>query len=146
MLKKYAGIQKFRFKDSLVFYCEVEEEAMGVYVPKMILQPLVENSISHGILPGKEMGYIKVRAFIRQEQLWVTVTDTGIGMSKEQIQQNYRNMVDPESQNIGLANVNRRLVLNYGETAALRIISRQGRGTCFTFRIPLEPCVHRASV
>lgn len=145
-LKKYAGIQKFRFKDSLVFYCEVEEEAMGVYVPKMILQPLVENSISHGILPGKEMGYIKVRAFIRQEQLWVTVTDTGIGMSKEQIQQNYRNMADPESQNIGLANVNRRLVLNYGEAAALRIISRQGRGTCITFRIPLEPCVHIASV
>ena len=115
-------------------------------MPKMILQPLVENSISHGILPGKEMGYIKVRAFIRQEQLWVTVTDTGIGMSKEQIQQNYRNMADPESQNIGLANVNRRLVLNYGEAAALRIISRQGRGTCITFRIPLEPCVHIASV
>ncbi len=140
-LKKYAGIQKFRFRDSLVFYCEVEEEAMAVYVPKMILQPLVENSISHGILPRKEIGYIKVRAFIRQEELWVTVTDTGIGMSKEQIRQNYRNMADPESRNIGLANVNRRLVLNYGETAALRIISRQGRGTCITFRIPLELCV-----
>lgn len=140
-LKKYAGIQKFRFKDSLVFYCEVEDEAMGIYVPKMILQPLVENSISHGILPRKEIGYIKVRAFIRQGRLCVTVIDTGVGMSKEQIEQSYKNMADLESRNIGLANVNRRLVLNYGETAALKIISRQGRGTCITFRIPLEPCV-----
>lgn len=136
-LKKYAGIQKFRFKDSLVFYYEVEDEALGVYVPKMILQPLVENSISHGILPRKEVGYIKVRAFIRQEQLWVTVIDTGIGMPRERIEQICRNMADLKNKNIGLANVNRRLVLNYGEMAALKIISRQGRGTCITFRIPV---------
>lgn len=136
-LKKYAGIQKFRFKDSLVFYYEVEDEALGVYVPKMILQPLVENSISHGILPRKEVGYIKVRAFIRQEQLWVTVIDTGVGMPRERIEQICQNMAKLENRNIGLANVNRRLVLNYGETAALKIISRQGRGTCITFRIPV---------
>lgn len=136
-LKKYAGIQKFRFKDSLVFYYEVEDEALGVYVPKMILQPLVENSISHGILPRKEVGYIKVRAFVRQEQLWVTVIDTGIGIPRERIEQICQNMADLENRNIGLANVNRRLVLNYGETAALKIISRQGRGTCITFRIPV---------
>lgn len=136
-LKKYAGIQKFRFKDSLVFYYEVEDEALGVYVPKMILQPLVENSISHGILPRKEVGYIKVRAFIRQEQLWVTVIDTGVGMPRERIEQICQNMADLENRNIGLANVNRRLVLNYGEVAALKIISRQGRGTCITFRIPV---------
>lgn len=137
-LKKYAGIQKFRFKDSIAFYNEVDLEAMGAYVPKMILQPLVENSISHGILPTKEVGYIKLKAFIRKEELWITVIDTGVGMSAEQIAQNYRNMADSESRNIGLTNVNRRLVLNYGETAALKIMSRQGRGTCIIFRIPFR--------
>jgi len=137
-LKKYVGIQKFRFKDAFAFYNEVDTEAMRACVPKMILQPLVENSISHGILPTKEVGYIKLKAFLRQGELWVTVIDTGVGMTPEQIAENYKNMADPESRNIGLTNVNRRLILNYGETAALKIMSRQGRGTCITFRIPFR--------
>lgn len=138
ILKKYIIIQKYRFKDSLVFYYEADPETMEIQVPKMILQPLIENSISHGILPLKDIGFIKLKVFIRQEKLCVSVFDTGVGMTSEQVRENYKKMRDPESKNIGLSNVNRRLILNYGESAALKIVSRQGRGCCISFKIPLK--------
>lgn len=143
-LRKYMNIQHYRFGDQIIFYTELDDDAGNALVPRLILQPLAENSIAHGILPSGRRCCIKVRAFVRDARLKISVIDTGIGMSKEQIAALYRRFQDPDSQNIGLTNVNRRLVLNYDENAALRIQSSMGSCSCISFSIPYRSAAERS--
>ena len=66
-LKKYVDIQHQRLGDEFIVYYEIDEELQNLYVPRLMLQPLVENSISHGVAPLNSTGFIKVRAYLRNE-------------------------------------------------------------------------------
>lgn len=135
-LHKYDNIQHYRYEDKYMLYYEYEEDILHDPFLRLILQPLVENSLYHGIKPLAGNGYIKVRIFRRSGVLVTTVSDSGVGMNRDELELLRRQVKDEERRNIGLTNVNRRLVLRYGSQAQLHIMSKKGMGTCITFRVP----------
>ncbi len=86
IVKDYLAIQKLRYGDILDDEYDIAEETKDLIVPKLILQPLVENCIYHGIRPKGEKGTIKVSSYLEDGKLHISVRDTGIGMSDEQIE------------------------------------------------------------
>lgn len=141
-LKKYETIQKYRFGEQFILYYEMEEELKSYYIIRLLLQPLIENSMTHGILASGRMGFIKLKIFCRNERLYFTVIDTGAGMTKEEKQRLSEQINDQHGKRIGLSNINQRLILKYGVDCALRIQSKKGLGTCITFSIPTSDLIN----
>lgn len=136
-LYHYINIQKERYDFPVDFQCDVPENASAVLLPKLILQPLVENSLFHGIAPN-DGGNIRVKARIAENRLWVIVWDDGAGISKSQLTK-LEERLQPSAKGygrIGVANVNARLVLSYGDSSHLVIESSPKKGTSFSFSIP----------
>lgn len=141
-VRKYVQIQKYRFPDSFLVYEDVEDSLLSLPFKRLILQPLVENSISHGIRPlaGSRKGYVKIRIFLRRDRIFVSVIDNGCGMKKERLTAIRESLSSGSSLGcIGLDNVNKRLILHYGPDSALRILSREGMGCSISFSIPCPP-------
>lgn len=138
-LKKYDSIQRYRYEDKYILYYDYEEELESRPMIRLILQPLIENSLYHGIKPLDGSGFIKLKITERNNRMNVTVIDTGVGMGKEEIAALYEKIGRPGNENIGLANVNSRLVMQYGEGAGLKIQSKKNMGTCISFSIPVSP-------
>ena len=111
---------------------------MDAAVFRLFLQPLVENSLLHGIRGSKEKGYVKVSIQKRGERLRCCVMDTGAGMTGEEKAGLESRFSSDDAGGIGLANLYRRLVLRYGEDSALRVWSKKGMGTAVSFYIPCE--------
>lgn len=137
-LKKYDHIQQYRYEDKYILYYDYEEELESTPIIRLILQPLIENSLYHGIKPLDGSGFIKLKITERDNWLTVTVIDTGVGMEKAEITALYEKINHPGNENIGLANVNSRLVMQYGEESRLKILSKKHMGTCISFRIPFS--------
>ncbi len=135
-LKKYVAIQKFRFGDRFILYYEIEESLMEFQVFRLMLQPLVENSILHGIryIPGR--GYIKLQIFGRRGRVYFRVIDNGEGMSKEECCRLREDIKVNQTTHIGLSNVNSRLLLHFGEESGIRIRSKKGMGCVMEFSLP----------
>lgn len=136
-IHKYVEIQKFRFAGCFIYYEDIDDTSLLVPFKRLLLQPLIENSISHGIRPSSKTGLIKVKIFTRNDMLYVSVLDSGNGMSKAKLSEIQSQLADNSSPRIGLFNVNKRLILSYGEESALHIQSKEGYGTIVTFHIPL---------
>ncbi|RIX52647.1 sensor histidine kinase [Paenibacillus nanensis] len=141
MVKSYLEIQKFRYEERLHYELTVDPEASRVQVPPLIIQPLVENAVVHGV-EGKEDG-VKVELIIhvRDHEVHVTVKDNGLGMTQERLDQVVASLTGPEEtgrSRIGLRNVHQRLVMTYGEQHGLRITSLYGEGTAFSFSVPMN--------
>lgn len=137
-LKEYVEIQKFRFGNTFIVYYEIDGGLLDYRVFRLMLQPLLENSISHGVRSLDRMGYIKLKIRRRGDFLKFRVVDNGVGMGREDLQALYRQINDKNSRSIGLTNVNRRLILEYGEDCGLHILSKKGRGFCISFQIPVS--------
>lgn len=138
-VKKYVEIQKYRFPNSFLVYYEISDDVLSLPFKRLMLQPLIENSISHGIRSTDHFGYIKIRIFIHNQYIFVSIIDNGKGMSKKRLREVKESLFSEKpSSSIGLNNVNKRLILNYGQKSALRILSREGQGTSISFRIPLN--------
>jgi len=138
-LYKYVEIQRYRFGDQFIIYHEIGDELMYFPVFRLLLQPIVENSIIHGFRNSNRKGYIKIKAFRLGETVKFHVTDNGVGMSEENLNAVRESISQNKSKSIGLSNVNSRLVLHYGEESRMYIRSRQGRGTSISFHIPYSP-------
>lgn len=132
-LKKYVAIQSFRFGEHFIAYYEIEEELMEMRVFRLMLQPLVENSILHGIRHKEGKGYVKVRIFKRNSRIHFRVVDNGVGMSKEELLNLKHSMEEINVYHIGLANVNSRLKLHFGEEAGIGIRSKKNWGCVMEF-------------
>ncbi len=135
-LKKYVEIQKQRFGDSFIIYYELDDGLEEFKVFRLMLQPIIENSISHGIRPSGRKGYIKLKIFRRDRHVFFRVFDTGIGMNKKELDELKKQIKSQNYYNVGLSNVNNRLILYFGESSALNIMSRPNRGTVVEFSIP----------
>lgn len=142
-VRDYLKLQQIRFNERLEYRISVAEETQDVYVPKLLLQPIIENAIKYGYQNQTNV-LIEIRIYTSTGKLILEVRDNGPGMSEEtleevnQILQSQTNV----TQHIGLYNVHRRLVLLYGEESGIHIVSTQGKGTCVTLTIPYEWSEH----
>ncbi|WP_217593541.1 ATP-binding protein [Cohnella sp. GbtcB17] len=131
LTKSYIELEKARFGARLHVEWDTDAQA-GPLIPALTLQPLVENAIRHGIMKRLSGGTVIVRAKLEREGLQIAVQDDGVGMADEQLNR----MLKPERMDgsIGLINVHKRLMNEYGQ--GLRIESLQGKGTTVSFLIP----------
>jgi|WetSurMetagenome_2_1015567.scaffolds.fasta_scaffold00239_14 two-component system, LytTR family, sensor histidine kinase LytS len=137
----YIGIEKARFEDRLKVRREIDIGAMGCKLPPLILQPLVENALKHGILPVESGGEVVISARRVNGSVMVSVKDDGVGMDEEQVRSLFTEgagQAGPNSRGIGLRNVNARLIALYGRESGLSVESRPGSGATITFMVPLS--------
>jgi two-component system LytT family sensor kinase len=125
----YLSIEQVRYGSKLRFEKHIEPGAMDTLVPSMLLQPLVENCIRHGLSGKVEGGTIVLRARRDRSMLYVSVEDDGTGISRERLS----NMKD---KGIGVNNVSERLKVLFGDEGMLRIESEEGRGTKVEIQVP----------
>ena len=136
-VKAYLAIEEARFVEKLMVTYDIENGALPVNIPPLTLQPIVENAVKHGIKNMDQDCQIHIEIHKRESSTVVTVRDNGQGMSKERINQLGKQIIDSETgSGIALFNVNRRLTMNFGESASLRIKSEPGEGTEISFTIP----------
>ena len=135
-IESYLFIQKNRLEDRLNYQWELAEDTLDVLVPRLIMQPIVENAVIHGIEPLKKGGVILMKAWIEKEMLLIRVTDNGRGMNQEELEA-LREKISgtDEIENIGMRNIQRRMELIYGQEQAMEIESVQGEGTTITLRM-----------
>ncbi len=126
----YLDIEVVRFgREKLQIHKEIDPEALDMVVPSMILQPLVENSIRHGIGPKIEGGTITLRARRNNGKLAIEVSDDGVGIPREKRHEVY-------DSGIGISNVRERLKVLYGQECSFDIHSKPGQGTSIRVEIP----------
>lgn len=126
----YLDIEVIRFgPDKLRILKEIDEETLELFVPSMLLQPIIENAIKHGLAPRLEGGEIRVRARHRDGHLSVEIEDNGMGMPQERLLEVYGG-------GIGISNVHERLRLLYGDQFKMDIRSLEGQGTQIHIEIP----------
>jgi two-component system LytT family sensor kinase len=137
-MDEYLDIERVRFGPSLVVDKELEAGSLDVIVPSMILQPLVENSIKHGLATKVGQGRITIRAARRAGHVVIEVVDNGVGIPGDRLD-------STAAHGIGLANVNERLRVIYGANCRLRLQSVPGEGTIARMEIPEMLLPERAS-
>ena len=138
-VRSYLEIQQVRYQDILTYRIDVPEEYGDRRIPKITLQPLVENALYHGIKNRRGGGAITVGAREEDDLLILYVRDDGIGMSAERLAQIREGLTEqaPEKSAIyGLYNVNERIRLDFGEEYGLSIDSEEGTGTTVEIRLP----------
>jgi two-component system sensor histidine kinase YesM len=150
-LNYYIRIQQLRFGDSIVFEQRISPESSELYVLKLILQPLVENAIVHGLEKKPGGGTLTVSSEVEGDELVIRVEDTGNGIPPERLRyiqeelesvtgQSLRSLSEPKVELFGILNVKTRVKLYYGEESDVTVESVEGRGTCSVVRIPVERC------
>ncbi len=137
MIESYIGIQKIRFSGRFQYVVDLPEELEDCMIPKLILQPLVENAILHG-LENSDNGYIYVYAARQEDRLRVSVTDDGVGMAPETVERlNSGESIMVEG-HLGLYNVSQIIRLYYGSGYGLHASAQPGVGTTVTVVLPVR--------
>ena len=137
--RSYLTIQKMRYKDKLEYDIQVSPEVLGQKIPKLVLQPLVENAIYHGIKYKEGKGIVQIEGWIGQKELILRISDDGIGMTEEQLAKIFeKRETDIRKNGVGVLNVHERIQLYYGKDYGLRFSSTLGEGTVVEVRIPCE--------
>ena len=140
--RNYLLIQKMRFGDSFSYTIDAEPGLEKYDVVKLILQPIVENSIGHGLKEGEE-GHIAIRAYSEGDYLKFDIQDNGYGMTPEKVDELLKSLKDDTVyQGVGLKNVYQRVRIYYGEKADVQIHSEEDVGTTVTIVIPKEEAIH----
>jgi two-component system LytT family sensor kinase len=133
-IDNYLDIEVVRFgRDKLRVVKDLDPASLDVVVPSMLLQPLVENSIKHGLGPKVEGGSIYLRSRVVDSRLIIEVEDDGVGMGGAQLEESS----SWSGMGIGMANISERLQVLYGDTARMTIDSHEGKGTLIRIRLPL---------
>ena len=144
--KNYLDIQKYRFGENFDYEIKAEEGLENYYVPKLIIQPVIENAIKHGYTQVEKM-IIYIRVKTVKEKLIISVYNNGKEIEKEildEIREKLKNKKAEEFKNhIGLYNIFRRIQLMYGEKYGLRILSRKDKGTSVRVSLPLKSGVEK---
>lgn len=140
-IRSYMDIIRIRHNGRIDVRYELEEDALDCLIPKMILQPVVENAILYGMEPVKRKGFIEIRAWADGDALYLQVRDEGKGMEPQALEQLLRDLESAGAHateirdSIGLRNIQRRLRLLYDESCGLTVSSEPGKGTRVTLRM-----------
>jgi len=144
-VNNYLEIQKIRYEDKLNYFFEIQENLKDEQILKLILQPLVENAIYHGLEGKKNNWQLRIRVWSEESIIFLEISDNGLGASIEQIQEinkllnqapKFTDLGRRDKQSIGMKNVNSRIELYYGPGYGLRFESVQNLGTKIKIRIP----------
>ena len=145
-IEDYYYIQKYRFEDRFDMVVEVEKEDIyDLYIPKMTLQPLVENAMVHGLEKVEHKGLIRLRLMRTEKRLMIVISDNGIGMTQEQLirlnERMQRQLLEGSRRDrhngIAINNVNVRLKITFGEDSGIRYRSLEGEGTDAVVTLPV---------
>jgi two-component system LytT family sensor kinase len=136
IVESYLDIERARFEDRLRVRIDVAPKLKSARVPPLLLQPLVENAVKHGIAPLRHGGEVVVSARLEaaesgKPKLSLTVRDTGVGTTLTELGLRQRD-------GVGLRNVERRLACQYGVSASLKVQTAPGEGTTVTILLPAE--------
>lgn len=141
-INQYMYITKMRYGDKLLFLCEIPESMEKYYLPKLILQPLLENSVVHGISNVLGKGMIGLFGEEEEDSITFTVKDNGTGIpqdvidSLEQEDTSFSEISQYDQKSIGLKNIQARVLLMYGNHYGLTIKNLDGKGSSVTVRLP----------
>lgn len=148
LIRDYMDIQSFRYGERIRLAFEIDELAAGCLVPRMILQPLVENAILHGIEPGKREGVITIRAYVDRDLLLCEVEDDGVGIASKAAGEyepaalthpvKRRTLAKERLSGVGIAHIREKIKLYYGPDYKMFIINRPGEGTTVKMFLPVH--------
>jgi two-component system, sensor histidine kinase YesM len=138
-VKSYLVIQKVRYEEMLEYDIEVDEDINNLYVQKLILQPIVENAIYHGIKEKKEPGRIKITAQVKEDMLIFTIEDNGVGIPDDKLEKINFSLSNESGERFGYGtfNVNERIQLSYGKGYGIVINSIVGMMTEVMIKHPI---------
>lgn len=145
-LKSYAQIQMIRFRDKFDCEFDFDEDMMNMKMPNLILQPLLENAICHGVEPSEKYCSIKVTGRIVENSIVVSVEDNGVGIPSQKLEEIYINMNSDTSSldgNFALVNCHKRIKLYYGDEYGLELRSHENEGTSAIIRIPCDTSANK---
>ena len=141
MCQSYMEIQMMRKKEKLQFLLDVDEQVYPYLIPKITLQPLLENAVCHGIdKKNGGDGTVKLSGYIEDDRIVLRIQDDGAGMNPESMKQIY---AEDDRKHYGLKNVKTRLMIFYDNQAELLCDSAPGIGTVITLKIPKKECVEK---
>ena len=138
-VKNYLIIQSMRYADKFTYDIQTEGNVENCHVIKLIIQPIVENCIYHGIKKKRGSGHISIRAFQQEKNLIIKVSDDGCGMTEEIRSKILSDEIEPENisgSGIGVRNVNERIQLRFGKEYGIFYESEEGKGTTVTYVLP----------
>lgn len=136
-VRNYLIIQKIRYQDKFNYTIDIDPDILNMQTIKIILQPLAENAIYHGIKMKHSMGHIRIKGIKNGSNILLQVIDDGVGMSRERIEEVFKgDYSDFSKSGIGISNVNERIKLFFGNQYGLVCNSREGQGTTIDITIP----------
>ncbi len=138
-VSSYLSIQHQRYREKFDYDINVDPALPGCRTPKLILQPIVENAIYHGLKPKEGTGYLYIHIFSEGDDILMRVEDTGMGMPKERVEKLNMELAsvssDQQGTGYGVRNVNDKIKIVFGKTCGVEIQSVEGEGTIVTLRI-----------
>lgn len=138
LVEHYLKIQQYRFEDRVRYRITMEEGTQELYILPLIMQPIVENSIIHGLESKEGVGTIDIYIANRQENVVITIADDGLGMKEEKLAElrGKLNSYNEKGRHIGVSNVHQRVKLKYGDAYGVRIDSQEGSYTRVEIWLP----------
>lgn len=140
-VRSYLEIQQIRYQDILDYEINVPEEVYPYLIPKITIQPLVENALYHGIKNKRGRGKISITGERCEDCVYIYVKDNGMGITEDRLKvvlNNINNRSESEKTTYGLYNVNERIRLDFGEEYGINIDSEHGVGTTLSIKLPLN--------
>ncbi|OCT15637.1 hypothetical protein A8709_16370 [Paenibacillus pectinilyticus] len=138
-VKDYLSIQRIRYSDVFTFELDIQNDVLSGQIPKLTIQPLIENAIYHGLKTKGSLGLLTVQGEIVDRKIKMVVRDDGVGMDPDRLKAIVKKTSSPqEAVGYGFRNVNDRIQLYYGEDYGLQIKSEQGQGTEVTLWLPFQ--------
>lgn len=138
-VKSYLTIQKMRYKDKLEYEIDVDPSIYSVHIVKLVLQPIIENAIYHGLKYKDSKGMIWVKGHRDGRNAVIEIKDDGVGMDEETLTHIFeKHKVNYHSNGVGVYNIQKRLSLYYGKEYGLRYESEKEKGTTVTVVIPMD--------
>ncbi len=135
-IRSYLEIQQVRYRDIMEYEIDIDPSIEDTKLPKMTLQPLVENAIYHGLKPKRGKGKILVTGRREGENIILKVSDTGLGMSDEELDALRTRVLNEDTSSFGLTSSYKRLKILYGEACSFDIESKPQEGTSISIQIP----------
>jgi two-component system sensor histidine kinase YesM len=141
-INDYMTIQKIRFQDKIHYSIHIDPEVKDCLVPKLILQPIVENAMIHGLEKKIENGYLLINGNLKDDNLHIQVIDNGVGMDENTVSSlsegSYVHLDEKQGTGNGILNVQNRIRLLFGEENGLKIESNKNVGTLFELILPVR--------